>query len=460
MNNPNIQAIFLRKSLYLSRFTFFGRICFYHSLNGIGSMTSLNIPNSLIFYIKSLETDWPLWQHLQNYGSLIDMLHVHVTPLSLYKDVIVLGTGGSSLGGQALCALAKKHEPSEPSPHIHFLSNIDPHTFKTHVMCFDPKTTAVISISKSGNTAETLMQTLTIIDIFKDKGFNPSDQMRIITEPCANAMHAIAAAYGIQTLAHPLDVGGRFSVFTVVGLLPALLQKIDGKSFCQGAMDTFQRTIHFVKGLTADKDISIKDMPFDGSSPLLGALSHAGFVSEGIDQLVIFVYADRLVKFADWFCQLWGESLGKKNQQGQSLGTTPIRSVGTIDQHSQLQLYLDGPRNKHFRVITLHNQIELSAPLDDTHTQFTHPALVSLKGRTMGDLMIAEQKATIDTLRAFNRPVSVIELDTCSPYHLGALMMHSMLETLALAHLWQINPFDQPAVEDGKKRALVYLKDM
>lgn len=393
-------------------------------------------------YLHTLENDWPLIQHLKSYKKTLDSLSSTSSRFSKFDDVVILGTGGSSLGGQALTALKSIKKVEQKSPNIHFVDNIDSCIFLNILDTLNPKTTGVIAISKSGNTAETLMQILTLIEAWQScEEFTTTDNMCIISEPNANALQEVACQFFIPTLVHPTDVGGRFSVFTAVGLLPGLLAGLDMEKFCDGALSAFYECMQ---------------QPIDQSTPLLAAMTHDGFLKEGINQFVLFAYSNNLIKFCDWFCQLWGESLGKKRSDGEIFGTTPIRSIGATDQHSQLQLYLDGPRDKHFRFFVLENQVHLSP----VQSIILHPACKALLGKNMGQLMTAEQKATIDTLRASNKPVSVIQIENLDEHTMGVLMMHSMLETLATASIWGINPFDQPAVEDGKKRAIKYLNNL
>jgi glucose-6-phosphate isomerase len=398
----------------------------------------------LFAYLRSLEQSWPLLTHLNAWPATVEYVQPHARFFKAFKDVVILGTGGSSLGGQALTALredANGAADHDTAPTLHFIDNIDAHTFAHMLETLDPKTTAVLAISKSGNTAETLTQVLTLIQTWGDR-FSPAAQMRILTEPNANAMRAVAAHYQITCLDHPLDVGGRFSVFTAVGLLPAMIAGVDCTRFCEGALDTYMTAIAADAGSCA---------------PLLSAVAHSGYVKLGVSELVIFAYADRLSKYADWFCQLWAESLGKKDASGLSHGTTPVRAIGTIDQHSQLQLYLDGPKNKHFTVITSKAQTPTVAV---DASAIVHPAIQTLHGHTLGALMLAEQQATIDTLRNSGCPVRAVTLDQVDAYSLGTLMMNAMLETLLMAQIWHVDPFNQPAVEDGKVRAFELLGQM
>ena len=163
-------------------------------------------------------------------------------------------------------------------------------------------------------------------------------------------------------------------------------------------------------------------------------------------------YADRLAPFALWFRQLWAESLGKDGA-----GTTPIRAIGATDQHSQLQLYLDGPADKVFTLIT--PALWGSGPRIDGTLAAAAAAAPELVGRTVGDLVAAQQRATAETLAAAGRPTRVIRVERVDERTLGALFMHFMLETILAAGLMGVEPFDQPAVEAGKQLARRYLEE-
>ncbi len=403
----------------------------------------LKAPDELLAYLNSLKITWPVYTQLAEYATLLDELDPHANAMRHYKDVIILGTGGSSLGGQALYELVHDVEciQGEPKPTLHFVDNIDALKLKRLLAKLEPQTTGVITISKSGNTAETLLQTLNVLQQWSETHFKPKEQMCIITETRDNGMMHIATTYSIPVIAHPQDIGGRFSVFTAVGLLPALIAGIDCQTFCRGALDAFEN--------------ALSSTP-DQSYPVLSAYAHHAFLQENIDQLILFAYSDYLKKFCDWFCQLWAESLGKKNGLGKACGTTPIRAIGAVDQHSQLQLYLDGPRNKYFRFYIIKENDYLPV----LQKVYDHSVIAPLHQRSIGQLMLAEQQATIDTLKAHQRPVSVVEMKYVNAHGLGALMMQSMLETLLTAQLWDVNPFDQPAVEEGKKLAMTYLAKM
>ena len=383
-------------------------------------------------YLRTLEATLPLFQQLQSDDFIEDIAPI-VSHFQTFEDILILGTGGSSLGGQALLRL--KGLQSLP-PRLYFLDNIDPHTFQELLPALKPQKTGIIAISKSGNTAETLMQLLTCLPLWLSVlPQSLKDNVIIVSEPRDNAIRRLAATYGLPCLDHPADIGGRFAVFTVVGMLPALIGGVDAKAVRQGAREVLKNT--FAKS----------DCP-----ALIGAIAHNVLHAKGITQTVLMPYCDRLSIFTLWYRQLLAESIGKNGK-----GITPIQALGTGDQHSQLQLYLDGPRDKLFTIITLNHLASEASPITLV-PGLTHPALDLFQGKTMGNLMIAEQKATIDTLRRHNCPTRVIHLSTLDAKTLGGLMMHFMLETLALAHLLDVNPFNQPAVEEGKILAQQYLK--
>lgn len=381
-------------------------------------------------FLKDLPSTLPLIKRLND-----DLTEIEAKAqyFKEFDDVIILGTGGSSLAGQAITALR-----TTIAPRLHFLDNIDAYTFSKTLEKIDKTKTGVIAISKSGNTAETLMQLLTCIQIWNESDIKK--QFLIVSENTDNAIREVAKKYDIPCLDHPNDVGGRFSAFTVVGMLPALIASMDVKEFRQGAIETIEM---------------LKTANLENCAPLIGASIQTAFAKQNINQSVMFVYCDRLQLFANWYCQLWAESLGKTNRQNIASGTTPVRALGAVDQHSQLQLYLGGPKDKFFTFITLENQTKLPAL---SLIDFKHAAIMTLNGKKMGDLMVAEQRATIDTMRAQNRPLRQLQINQLDIANLGALMMHFILETIAAAELQEVNPFDQPAVEDGKKLALEYLR--
>lgn len=356
--------------------------------------------------------------------------------LENFDDVVVLGVGGSSLGAKALAALT---DPAAvDAPRLHFFDNIDPQEFDRRLTAFDPVRLAFLVISKSGGTAETLSQFLVCIGAMRD-ALSPetfADRFTIITDPGDNPLRQLADRFGMPVLDHEPGVGGRYSVLSNVGLLPALIAGLDAGAVRDGAKEVIDT---FLDAATPE------DCP-----PAVGAIFNVALAQHnGISSTVLMPYIDRLAEFGLWYRQLWAESLGKQGQ-----GTTPVRAIGTVDQHSQLQLYLDGPADKMFTLIfnaAAGSGAVIPADIADT------PALDYLAGHRIGDLMDAEQRATAETLARHGRPTRVIRIGHLDERTIGALMMHFMLETIIAAGLLGVDPFDQPAVDEGKVLTREYL---
>jgi glucose-6-phosphate isomerase len=340
----------------------------------------------------------------------------------LFSDVLILGTGGSSLGARTLAALGDGAGPA-----LHFLENVDPGPIEVTLARLDPKTTGLLAISKSGGTLETLAQTLAVLEWLLAAGASPGERGVAITEPADNPLRRLAARHGIPVLDHDPDIAGRFSVLSPVGMLPAMIAGLDAAAAREGAAEV----------LRATRSAGLKAPAVEGA-----ALSVALARHRGVSVTVMMPYIERLGVFAAWYRQLWAESLGKSGQ-----GTTPVQAIGTVDQHSQLQLYLDGPADKLITVVTCPAAGQgpiLDAALADD------PELAYLGGHAMGDLLDASASATIETLARRGRPVREIRLEALDMRRLGALLMHFMLETVVAAHLLDVDPFDQPAVDEGK----------
>jgi glucose-6-phosphate isomerase len=358
-------------------------------------------------------------------------------PRQKFRDVIILGTGGSSLGGQTLYALADQRA----QPRIHFMDNIDPASFESLFAALDPARTGVVAISKSGGTAETMTQFAICIDWLRAK-LDPDAVGRhtiAITEPRDNPLRLLAAKQTTPILDHDPGIGGRYSVLSNVGLLPAMLAGLDVAALRDGAGDTLDAAL----GVGEPRE----------SAPALGAAIAVGLAEQhGIGTTVIMPYLDRLAHFGLWFRQLWAESLGKDGK-----GTTPIRAMGTVDQHSQLQLYLAGPADKMFTIVT--GAVAGTGPAVPADL-LGDPSLGYLTGKRMGDLLDAEQRATEQSLIRNGRPTRRFHLARLDERTLGGLLMHFMLETIIAADLLGVNAFDQPAVEEGKVIARQYLGEM
>jgi glucose-6-phosphate isomerase len=354
--------------------------------------------------------------------------------ISSFKTFVVIGMGGSSYGAKALCALA--YNPFALAPAggtiLHFIDNIDPLTSDRILLGLDLSTTIFAIISKSGDTAETLAHALILIQETQTKLGDKAvrDHFIAITEPKDSALRRLAEQHCMTVLDHDAGIGGRFSVLSNVGLLPAKVAGLNIRAIRKGAAEVIYQTFSAPISETAK-----------------GAALNYALMQQGRTLAVLMPYCDRLDAFNTWYRQLWAESLGKGGK-----GTTPMRSLGACDQHSQLQLYLDGPRDKFISLILL-GQACKGAALPT----LSDPALAYLSGHTLGDLMEAEQRATAETLTRNQCPLRVFNLKQLDEETMGALMMHFMLETMIMGELLGVNTFDQPAVEEGKKLAREYL---
>jgi glucose-6-phosphate isomerase len=370
------------------------------------------------------------------------------------RMVVVFGTGGSSLGGQALAQLGGWFIPGddrtgkEGRPRLRFYDNLDALSLVKGMEIMDLPKTRFVVISKSGGTAETLSQTLTVMDRMRAQGLEAQFPRLFlgITEPdkpgVANGLRELFGKLGIPMLEHATDIGGRFSAFTNVGMVPAFARGLDFAAFRAGgraAVEAMQAARH----------------PSE-FAPALGAALAVGMAKErGVKATVMMPYADRLLRFSHWYVQLWAESLGKNDSEG----TTPVAALGPVDQHSQLQLYLGGAQHHLTTIIRM-----AGLPDEDTLPLPADLAALAgasyLAGHTVGELVMAQTRAIADAFTHSKRPVRVIELERLDEWVLGWLMMHFVLETILAADLLGIDAFDQPAVELGKRLTKQYLADM
>ena len=360
------------------------------------------------------------------------------------SDIVVLGTGGSSLGGQTLAQLAGHGVPGtgllRDPPHLHFIDNLDPETYGAMIDKLPLATTRFVAISKSGSTGETLMQTMAALAAVRDAGLAPRipDLFLGLTEPTKgstpNGLRALLAAHKVAMLDHDPGVGGRFSVLTNVGLLPAAMLGLDIDAIRAGA------TAALAPVLDARAPA---DVPAAVGAALAVALAPQKPIA------VMMAYADRLERFTRWYVQLWAESLGKDGK-----ATTPIAALGPVDQHSQLQLFIAGPRDKLFTILTVGSAGRGPRIAADLAKLAGEP---DFAGKTIGDLVAAQGRATAETLASNGCPVRTIHIERLDEASLGELLMHFMLETIIAARLLGVDPFDQPAVEEGKVLAKRYL---
>ena len=362
-----------------------------------------------------------------------------------YDHVLVLGIGGSALGTRALLSALRPpawneldDEAREFFPRLTLLDNVDPTSVAAALRRIDPRRVLVNVISKSGGTAETLAQYL-VVRRWLDEALGGAASRHLVftTDPDRGALRALAAREGIATLEVPPEVGGRFSVLSPVGLLPAALVGIDIAGLVRGAAAAVER---------AEADDLLRN-----PAALYAALHWSADLQAGARLHVLMPYSDRLRDLAEWFRQLWAESLGKRvDREGKVVhsGPTPVASVGATDQHSQVQLFMEGPFDKLITFVTV----------GDAGEDVQIPALegmpeevACLGGRTLGGLLNAEYEATSAALARMGRMNCTIALPDLSPEAVGELLMFFQLATGYAGCWYGVNPFDQPGVELGKR---------
>lgn len=335
-----------------------------------------------------------------------------------FKKVLVLGIGGSSLGAKTLLAL--KHQDK-----VEILENIDVDSVKFVFDNLDLENTAILTVSKSGKTIECISQTLILLKIFEDKLGKESigKHFFFLTEDKDSPLTQLAKEFNIKTLEHHKTIGGRFSYLSNVGLIPACIAGLDIKAIRDGAKDTLEYLFN-------NEDNFIADI----------CAKQSELYKNGVVANVVMPYIDRLEKLTEWYRQLWAESIGKNG-----FGIIPINAIGTIDQHSQLQLYMEGPRNLFFTFITKKND-KNALKIEKTYNkEFDY-----LKNKTLDEIMSIEAESTIEVLNRRNLPIRVIEIQELNERCLSQLLMQYMLETIIVSKINGINPFGQPAVEERK----------
>jgi glucose-6-phosphate isomerase len=360
--------------------------------------------------------------------------------------VVVLGIGGSALGTKVLLEALRpaawnelSDEAREFYPRLTVLDNVDPRTMGAALARIDPRRVLVNVISKSGGTAETMGQYLVVREWLEQAlGAEALPRHLVITtDPARGPLRQIATEEGIPALDVPSNVGGRFSVLSPVGLLPAALVGIDVAGLLRGASRAADRA--------ADDDLR-ENLP-----ALYAGLQWAADDALGAHVHVLMPYADRLRQLTEWFRQLWAESLGKStNRTGTvvNVGPTPLGAVGVTDQHSQIQLFMEGPFDKTVTVIAVEE------PGDDVpipaRSELPDP-VACLAGASLGALLAAERDATLHALAEAGRMSATLWLPTIDAETVGELLMVLQIATVYAGGWYGVNPLDQPGVELGKR---------
>jgi glucose-6-phosphate isomerase len=377
-------------------------------------------------------------------SQLTEIIDYANTVAPKYDNFVVLGIGGSALGPlavhQGLNHYYYNELPPEKRghrPRFYVMDNIDPVRFNELLQMLDPRKTLFNIISKSGNTSETMAQFLIVRDTLRRVcGDSYAEHIVVTTDKEKGNLLPIALKEGYQRFVIPAGIGGRFSELTPVGLLAAAICGIDVNQLLEGALGMDQ-WIRDSKGVLSNP------------AQLRAALAHLSW-QKGKNISVFMPYADGLKTMADWYAQLWAESLGKRfDRKGRvvHVGQTPVKALGVTDQHSQVQLYVEGPDDKVITFVTVEKfketqeiPIDLELPED---IQF-------MGGRTLEELLFAEQKATEYALTLAGRQHQKIMLSSLDAYNVGQLLLLLEWETAYMGELLNINAFDQPGVEEGK----------
>ncbi len=425
--------------------------------NIIGDENGLNIQEEFANYkstIAKIITDlnqrkdkrgqWLQWMNLgyceetvwyvKEYASMVE---------NRFENILVLGIGGSALGGLAVTeALLKPYwnfltkEQRNNFPRIFFLDNIDPDSIVGLLETLDLKKTLVNVITKSGDTAETMAQFMIIKDrLYKELGDNYRKNIVATTDKYVGVLKQIAEQEGYKIFVIPNDVGGRFSVFSAVGLLPFALVGINIDDIINGIKDM---------------DLALKNTDINENIAGQYALIHYLLdIKKNKKISVMMPYSNRLKYIPDWYVQLWAESLGKEcNLNGELVnnGTTPLKAVGVTDQHAQIQLFNEGPNDKIINFIRVGEfDNELKIP-----NIFEYTGIGYLAGKTVNDLINAEADATRVTLTDYKRPTLTINIPKVNAYYVAQLLYMLEIQTAIAGALYNINAFNQPGIEQAK----------
>lgn len=393
---------------------------------------------------KDKPGQWLQWMNLGYNEETVWLVKEYASLVrNRFDNILILGIGGSALGGIAVTeALLKPYwnllseEQRNNFPRIFFLDNIDPDQITGLLDVLDLKKTLVNVITKSGSTAEPMAQYMLVKDIMeRELGDNYRRNIVATTDKKAGILRQLADQEGYKTFFVPDDVGGRFSVFSVVGLLPFALVGIDIDEIMNGVKDM---------------DLALKNTDIWQNVAAQNALIHYLMeTTKGKNLTVMMPYSSRLKYVSDWFAQLWAESLGKEaNLDGQKVncGPTPIKALGVTDQHSQIQLYNEGPNDKLINFIRV-EEFDNTVGIPKI---FEYTGIGYLGGKTMNDLMNAEADSTKVTLVDYQRPNVTITIPKINGYYIAQLLYMLEVQTAIVGELYNINTFNQEGVEQAK----------
>lgn len=357
-----------------------------------------------------------------------------------FASVVVLATGASAVGAKALICACAAARAESGAPRIHFADNLSASTLAPLLQTLDLRATHFLVISKSGRTVETLVQFMVFLEAARAAvGTRLAQHFTVITSLGDNPLRHLAALEGLPIFDCDPDLDGCFAAFSLVGALPMLVAGFDPARLRQGGAAMLERVF---------RASNVRAIP-----SALGAAAHFRLAANGkCAAHVLMTYDQRLMELTQWQRHLWAESLGKNG-----CGTTPLVALGPLDQHSQMQFYLEGPSDKFVTILTSGSLA--AGPAVPEAACLRHPDLRYLARQRIADIVAAEAHATIETLAQAGRPLRRITISEPDEKTLGALMMHFMLETVFTAHLFGIDPYGQPAVREEKILAIDHLND-
>jgi glucose-6-phosphate isomerase len=406
--------------------------------NGLTECEIKFLNEDLIKFLEIVNLNKEKYRFLYNIETLeIDkFLEIAERIRDRFDYFVLIGIGGSSLGAEMLFqALKGFYHNLKDKPKFFILDNIDTDKIEEILNSIDLRKTFFYVVSKSGRTIETISNFLMVLNKIQDINPNWKNQFLIASDNTENFLGKFAKEQGIDFIKLDKNLGGRYSVLSAVGLIPSAVLSINIKAIIEGAIEL--RKIFF-----KERDI------FKNPPTLLGSIYYLLDIAKNKNILILMPYSDRLSSFVDWFRQLWAESLGKNGK-----GQTPVKSIGTLDQHSQLQLYLDGKKDKIITFLNVkHRSKDFRLPLN------LPKEIDFLSGKSIDEVLKREMYAIREIITKKSIPNLTINLDEISPYSIGKLIMLFEIGTAFAGYLYKINPFNQPAVEEGKKVIYDYLR--
>ncbi len=411
--------------------------------NGVSVENIKSITGKLYDFLESFRQSPPGFVEILNCSSEIGKVVELAEKYRKFQNFVVVGIGGSALGIQAIQGAilspewnSLDREERNQHPRFFVMDNVDPEHITSILKALKPSESVFNIISKSGSTAETMANYMVVRGLLESRGIDPKSHIIFTTDLNEGVLRKISIDEEIPSLEIPSNVGGRFSVLTPVGLLSSAITGIDVESLVDGAKESISSFL--------SQDDTLKN------PVLFNAAIHYLYSKAGKRISVMMSYSNALYKLADWYCQLWAESLGKERTlTGEVInaGQTPVKALGTIDQHSQVQLYMEGPNDK---VITFLRVNKFREEIEIPKVHEERKELSYLGEVNMSNLINSEQEATALALLERGRPNLTVTFDEINAFEVGRFFGYYESLVTAMGYLYGINTFNQPGVELGK----------